>query len=467
MTFIVILNLILSGLAIQHATEDSAVSARKKLGADVTLEFDMQSAMKSTSTEGKGGFGRIERTPLLVKDAEKLTKLNTVKSYNFETSTFASASSFTEIRQADVESDSNTSDANKGQGRMMGGADPEAIDVTLSGVRELNLLVDFTSETSKLTDGRLLTVDDVNTNNVVIEKNLAIENDLEVGDTIEIASIDDADNKLSIKIVGIYETSTILDENMPIRFGAANPYNKIYVPYTLTSLVITNEEETDASNIINKAVYTLDDPLNIDKFKEEAKTLDIDWTKFKLDANDTAFETMVGPINQVANFSNKTVVIVTVAGALIMSLLLFLIIRERTQEFGILLSLGEKRYKIISQILIELVLLFVIALGISTLTSQKMAQTIGNQLLVNEVQSSSVEENGFIGGMRGMGFGGQGRNQVNPIQADPIDAINVSISQEEWKQVSGIGLLIILISTIMPATLIVRFNPRKILTRNV
>lgn len=52
----------------------------------------------------------------------------------------------------------------------------------------MEYLDSFTNSNYTLTDGRLLTSDDANTNNCVIETNLASDNDLSVGDTFTITT---------------------------------------------------------------------------------------------------------------------------------------------------------------------------------------------------------------------------------------------------------------------------------------
>ncbi len=57
--------------------------------------------------------------------------------------------------------------------------------VSLSDVLELNLVMSFFDGSNKIISGRELTSDDQNSNNVVIEQQLAKQNDLKVGDTLK------------------------------------------------------------------------------------------------------------------------------------------------------------------------------------------------------------------------------------------------------------------------------------------
>ena len=70
----------------------------------------------------------------------------------------------------------------------------------------MKYLDSFTNNNYKLTKGRLLTTKDQNTNNCVIETNLASDNDLSVGDTFTITTtVNDETITQELTIVGIYE----------------------------------------------------------------------------------------------------------------------------------------------------------------------------------------------------------------------------------------------------------------------
>lgn len=112
----------------------------------------------------------------------------------------------------------------------------------------------------------------------------------------------------------------------------------------------------------------MDDASNIDAFIAVAKKTGIDLDTFTLDANDQLYQQMVGPIENVASFSKNVVYLVTVAGAVILGLIVMMSIRERKYEMGVLMAIGEKRRKLIGQFLTEILMIAVLAIGISALT---------------------------------------------------------------------------------------------------
>lgn len=65
---------------------------------------------------------------------------------------------------------------------------------------------------------------------------------------------------------------------------------------------------------------------------------------------------------------------------LIISLIVLLFLRDRKHELGIYLSIGETRGKIIGQILVELLLISAIALLLSLVTGNLLADSISGSL---------------------------------------------------------------------------------------
>ncbi len=102
--------------------------------------------------------------------------------------------------------------------------------------------------------------------------------------------------------------------------------------------------------------------------RKSAKKTSIDFDTFTLNTNDQLYQQMVGPIENVASFSKNVVYLVSVAGAVILGLIVMMSIRERKYEMGVLMAIGEKRWKLIGQFLTEILIVAVIAIGIASLT---------------------------------------------------------------------------------------------------
>ncbi|AWM15723.1 ABC transporter permease [Bacillus inaquosorum] len=460
--FTVICVFVLSGLTIQSAAQKSSELARQELGGSVTLQVDRQKQMEKQQDSGeKRSF---ESTPIKVSDANKLATLDHVKSYNYTTSASANAGNFDAIESSsssDSSSSSSSSNAKNSQGGGQGGPQMVQADLSIEGVISTALVDDFSDGNSKITDGRAITKSDVGKKVTVINETLAEENDLSVGDSITIESATDEDTTVKLKIVGIYKTTSSGDDQAQ-NFSFLNPYNKLYTPYTATAAL----KGDDYKNTIDSAVYYMDDAKNIDAFVKAAKKTAIDFDTFTLNTNDQLYQQMVGPIENVASFSKNVVYLVSVAGAVILGLIVMMSIRERKYEMGVLMAIGEKRWKLIGQFLTEILIVAVIAIGIASLTGNLVANQLGNQLLSQQISSSTdstqTASGQMPGGGGGMGGGMFGHSSAN---VDVIDSLNVAVSMNDMLVLGGIGIFIAIIATLLPSISVLRLHPKTILTK--
>lgn len=176
---------------------------------------------------------------------------------------------------------------------------------------------------------------------------------------------------------------------------------------------------------------------------------------------------MVGPIENVASFSKNVVYLVTIAGAVILGLIVMMSIRERKYEMGVLMAIGEKRWKLIGQFLTEILMIASIAVALSALTGNFIAGQIGNQLLAQRLEQSSDTQtaSGMTGPSGGMPGGG-GLFGQSPAQAEAIDQLNIQVSVGDLMALGGIGLLIAVFATLSPSISVLRFHPKTILTKH-
>ncbi|HFK0506178.1 TPA: ABC transporter permease [Listeria monocytogenes] len=475
--FTVVCVLILSGFTIQSAADKASELAREQLGGTVTLTVDREKQMQamrdeaassdSSSTESKPQF---ESSPIDVSDANELAKLNHVASYNYYSSTQALASGFDPIESSGDTSSSNdessTTAETQGPGGGQGGPQMVDADLSISGLLDSATSTDFEAGTSELTSGVAITSADKDKNVAMVEENLAEENDWKVGDSFTVTS-SDGNTKVTLKIVGIYKT-TDSGSDMAQNFSFLNPYNKVYVPYTVANTI----KGSYYKNTVDSAVYTMDDAANISAFEKEAKKVDsIDWDTFKLDANDTLYQQMIGPINSVASFSKNVVYIVSIAGALILGLLVMMQVRDRKYEMGVLLAIGEKRGKLIAQFFVEILIVALVSFGLAAASSHYVAQLAGNQLLAQQNSSTnetttSTENRGPGGGGGQGGPGGFGQSVSNLTKnTEQIKELDIQVTLEDMLKMGGIGIGIAFISVLLPATLVLRMNPKTILTK--
>lgn len=458
---VVITNLVIAGLSIQSATKKSMDQIRSSLGNDVTLSVDFRNMMKNR----KPSEAVSNETSLTTTMADSLKDLKYVKNYNYQISTSANSNSISAVETASDNSN-NQQDTNKPNDQPEQASNQ--VDFTISANTTMKYLDSFTNNNYKLTKGRLLTTKDQNTNNCVIETNLASDNDLSVGDTFTITTtVNDEIITQELTIVGIYEIQST-NEIGSAHFN--NPVNTIYTDLSIGQTL------TGSSENITSAIYYLDDPENAEAFVELAKKKsDIDFDTFSLDANNRLYQQNASSLESMKSFAKMFVWIVVIAGSAILCLILALTIRNRYYEIGVLLSLGQSKVKIIAQQLIEVgliaVVVFVISLGTGQLTSHYM----GNML--ESSPSSNVMQMGQKGDQpndnQNQSDSNQQKNNTqtkenflgNMMQGPSNQELDVSITGENVIQLAGVTAAICIVSIAVPAAYVLRLTPRQILSR--
>ncbi|MGG0211969.1 ABC transporter permease [Bacillus mycoides] len=450
--FLIVTNLVLAGFTIQNASKKAADAARKKLGADVTLGLDFDKLGKQARETGEAP----NPPQLNTKETDQLAKSKHVKDYNYITHNFGITDGFKLVGVSEGEGEG------KGNARVAtagGSGSGTEIDMNSSlmieGVRKTLLQESFENRKNKIVDGKPITEQMQDQNVALMEKRLAEQNNLKVGDKVKVQSGDKKET-LEIEIIGIYETNEQpMGQNPP---PMMNPANKLYMPYsTLKKL------EVDEGMSSIQVVYLLNDPQYIDAFKKEAKKSDIDFNYFKLDAHDSLYKQMIGPIENIASTSQMIIYMVSIAGAIILGLIIMLSIKARRKEMGILLSIGEKKWKLMAQFVVEVVCIAILAFGLSITTGAKVSQFVGNNLLSSEIATASEEtDTSQNSTVMVAGPGGSLQDQ----KKEPIDKIDVSVTGEDVGKMGGIGLAIAILATLLPALSILRLNPKQILLKD-
>lgn len=495
--FSAILIFILAGLTIQSASLKATENAKKSMGATVTLSTNMENAMKKLSSSNSSSDksdrpdpGSFSITPVDLDTVNTLAKLDNVASYSITSSTSVNAKSFDAISSDDASSNASSKEGNSQQGGPGGGGMQmmrmSSGDITIEGTNATDTENDFTSGTAKITEGVGITEDDADTNKAVVETNLAEANDISVGDTIKVTDSEDVDTVYKLKVVGIYKTSATADARS-MRNAALNPYNAIYTSYTFANKVKGDDYKDSADSV----VYTLSDPEKMDIFVKDAKKAGLDTDTYSLLTNDQVYQQMIQPLENVESFAQKIVILVSVAGTVILALIVILTIRERKYEIGVLLSLGEKRTKIIGQFFAELLVVLVIALVISGVSGKFVGNIVGEQLLEQQTTTTASSSSSRVGpGQNGgqppsQGGGSQGGNgqQGGPggpgngggmpsfpnfgasstENAKQIEDLNITLSIKELVELGGFGLSISFLAVIIASIGIMRMQPKKIL----
>lgn len=379
----------------------------------------------------------------------------------------------------------------------------------LAGVSGENL-IHIDQGLIEVVDGRMLTDDEINRPNdedvmpAFVSSSFAEVNQLQVGSLFSLSNmVNERDSTLSdselfleenllgvedyqFQIVGLFDMvdrEELGSDDWDLFMHQREVLNQIYVPNHAAEKVdkfrtdIRSEMETDDANQSDEAfkpsitsLFILEDPLYINDFKAAVEPLLPDFVG--IDDLSNTFDDIASAMKTLQQIADWVLWTAIGATLFILSLLMTLFLRDRRYEMGIYLALGEKKLKIISQILIEVVVTAFAGItlavfagnAISSGMSQAMlrnalAQTKNESLVNNSNFATSVAISGS-NSLEGMGFG----QEMTPEEM--MKAFDVSLHAHVILIIYGIGLAAVVVSTLIPVVYIIRLNPKKVLMGN-
>jgi len=320
---------------------------------------------------------------------------------------------------------------------------------------------DFIEGNSELTKGRYATEDEIasGASVILLEKSIMEINGLKIGDSFAVkAEIEDYDDiTVDYEIIGVYETLENFDPRLSKGGGGLFPQNQGYVPFKTLLLFGMSEADLNDVLITENAIY-LDDPINTQDYIMEAESL-IGKGYGAVSANEELFDTLMDPINNLGYISNLLVLVISIAGALIIGLITALTTNDRKEEIGILLAIGEKKKKIVSQFIIEVLIIAIISFGLSTITGSYIGRSMSDAVLNNEfLQPEDNSSQDKTSSKNGKAYVDEKGTQEKDIDVD-IDLEFITLFE-----LFGIGLILSIVSTSVPSIYVMRFNPKQILT---
>lgn len=451
----IISNLVLSAISIKNATTESMNLAKKSLGGEVSLSMNMEKLRNNfmdnkeePSIDDKKEnmekmHDNMDESNITKSDVDKLKNIKYVKDIKYTFSVDGEESSF-KLYSNSTEEDGENKDFPK-RDNMNNSLQIEAINT-------FKLQDDYVNKIIELTEGEAFDEDDNDT--VIISYELANSNNLSINDKIKVK--DSSGNEHELTIIGIYQNTDS---------RGFNNYNKIYINTSTGEKFLSEDDYNNGNYKVSSAVFYLDNPENSDKFISKAKKLitDLDDRYLKLDIDKESYEQMVSSLEGVSKFSNTILIVVVLASIVVISLMVINSLKDRNYEIGVLLSLGEKKKKIVGQFIIELILIatiaFVLSIGSSSLISQKLADTVLESQNKVENRMNDSRQGG-----RGNDFSpfnmNKGKSNVNVI-----DEIDVNVNKEDIGLLFIVGYGIIFISMIVPSIKIINSDPKDILSR--
>ena len=496
-TFFLIGNLVIIGLGINNASEQAKIETRRKMRAVVSYETDYMAFYDyADALEGEEQQEAYKNYPSVkLEDIKSLMSDERVKTVNVVSTNMLYSNDF-ETVPLNNERESN------GGGTMTyeDGTTVEYIEPDLKfQTNFFPNMIELEDKMYEIVEGRFYNQAEVDEGKMVclITDKLASHNNLRVGDTITIdlisandmryyeqSGVTDEDIHMNLEIIGIYHNNEELDENSDeykwmsrydspdntilapaLAYGNAfykigmkqYEYSKEQYPEDYTDVEVPTPE---SYTYVNKAVFLLDDPLNVDQFVADHQS---DLKEFmKIDANNDTFKKLARPLDTLSLFSNIIVWIVAINAIVIITLVTALTLKTREYEIGVLLSIGVSKMKIVAQFFVELIIVALIGFTLSVVSGSLVAKQVGKMVMDYQVDTESQygtlddQNNGTI-------YWGETNYFTEISQDDLLSEYEVQINPMIIGEIYILGIGVVFISILIPSFMIMRFNPKKIL----
>lgn len=435
---LILSTLAITGGAILQATQDAALSLRQSIGGSIKLELDKSNSKNWTYQQGVGGMlVGYTGTPITDADIEKVMSVKGIRSYNGvgDGSVFAIDFSFI-------------------SGFSFG---PGSDYSRLPSVSNSEYFNYFRRGAFKLIEGRHITPEDDHV--VLISTALAERNGLKLGDTITVQCCYDAGGypNVSLKVVGIYEA---LDDG-EFHTTSTDKRNRLIIDHKAMQEIMMH----DAIQYDNGVEFFVDDPKDIDKIATQIQQLDLDWSCFKLTIDNTAYEAVASSLTAMQNMVTGLIIGLVLVSIIVLSLILSMWIKQRTHEAGILLSIGISKSKIISQYVVEMLLIAIVAFGLSYFSGSAIAQGTSD-LIFNQVAETQpvIQPETPDDGTEYLDITGE-YIPYDLSNVAKVESVPVEVTTQILLLVYLIGTINIIVSVVLSSAKIIRMKPKQILSK--
>jgi len=342
-------------------------------------------------------------------------------------------------------------------------------------------VLDVETGVIELLEGRAFTPEEMGIESApvtIVSQAFAIENELVLGDTFTLYTLSydergqaTTDRPIPLEIIGIFSPTAIMDQDASW-FDIMNhiDFNQlIYVPMNVVKSIALNSLESnpdDANNFSGFAyedvLFSLYDPLDLEVFTETASQMLSEF--WLMDDLTNVYAHMSGSMEIVRDLASLIVIGVSIASLIVLGILITLFLYDRQHEMGIYLALGEKRSKVVGQMLIEVVLTALAAITLALFMGNLAASHISVEMLRTEIARQAVENphTGAMSPINDLFIMGHG---IEMTHEEMLASYSVVLDYPTILIFVGASTGMIILSTILPTIYLIRLKPKEILMK--
>ena len=327
---------------------------------------------------------------------------------------------------------------------VFGGASPTTarrIPISFSGVSFADGRGLFEAGEATLTSGRVFKPDDASTPVAVLGQTLAEKNSLSLGSVFQL------ETGQPLEVIGI--------------FSAGHQWgdNTVYMPLSTMRQLMGVEDWISSATVYVDSVDDLEIVMaDITKTLGEGR---VDVT-----SGLESMERLTEPLEALRSTSSVGLLAALVGAGGVILLAMFVLVRERAREIGILKAIGASWRQVVTQFAAEALAVSVVAAVLGFALAVASAETVAGEFFdptpqTAQVGASSGQHQAGGGGWRGhQGGGGFFESRLSAASLGPLD-ISVSPDLLLYALVGAVVLSIL--GSILAAVYIARLSPAEVL----
>ena len=378
--FLLVNSMILSTNMILHATERTEAAMQEKTKAKVVCDAADTANM------------------ITDKEAEKIENLANVTSVNRLGQQSAYLTDLTPVTASDSTEQDN-------------------LKVSLQSFDDMETDSPFEDQSYRFTDGELITPE--TQYGAVINAGFADANGLQIGDQISFET--ENGKTVTVKVIGEYLAGNESRQDKST-LAVYRVENQIYIDNTAYL-------ELFGDGFYKVSAYT-GQPDLLGSLAGEVQ--DILQDKAEVTTSDALYRQMKAPLTQITRVVELMRMLTFITGTVIVSLLLCMWMRSRQKEMAVFLSMGERKFNIFLQALLEAAVLFLITMAGACTLGLLAAKALQSILLTSVTTDISLD---------------------------------VSLQFADIALLLGLGSAVVVIAVLVSLVPVIRANPKDILSR--
>lgn len=455
------LSLALMMINMDFSLNNMTKSVKRKIGTRFDVHVNYEYLDKLAKEKGKKIYDNPELFLIDESLADEISKIDSVERVS-------------KIMQGDFKSEKLKSFEaemiqKQGEGytvaveEVPSGEEGEEIDFSkmfyVMGIEDADMIHQFQEGAINLIEGNLFKRTDIKQNVALIEKKFAERNRLNIGSEFII-------NNEKIKVCGIYEFKKI---EQPEEFGGYFGEETIYIPFkTAQRLLSRRGREGVNIDMKNKADMLT---VKVDFLDNVQKTINyinntLSNGRIKAHQEWTKYSQILYSTKSIKKISTISMINAFLAAVLIILSIMFITVRGRAKDIGILKAIGASNINISSQFLVESISLCVLALILSSIIILAVNRPLSDFIIGQTLGRYGYGEMWFPEEIKTEKEKGAGY-ELETAEMSPgfVELINLKIIFTPQILILSILLTMFLgiIGTLIPAYYISKLRPAEVL----